>query len=273
MTPLHPTLRSPEITTSERIRGVWEESALSDFPKLVSFIALNILTGAILKAITKKTFAVYYFRTSLVFGALITIVIFEDNKRSRNFLKNAFSHTDLHLAVDRINKKYYWVKCASQNPRIDVLHHDWCDGASALHLAVQRNDLIATSILLQNPTIKQHINDRCLPLNQRKKGDLILGPDQLEDNNENENIKKKGGDASKKHCTPLHMAIMKSNVALVKLLLANGADPRIQDAFKSNASKFAEKNIPVDNQHGAEIMKILNEALSDPSWKGIPEPT
>jgi ankyrin repeat protein len=74
---------------------------------------------------------------------------------------------------------------------------------------------------------------------------------------------------SKKHkdLTPLHLAIIKQNVPLVKLLLAEEADPNARDHFRAMPAHFAAMVGPVD------ILEMLAKHGDDPKARTVDNKT
>lgn len=269
--PNHRVLVSDQVTKHEKLRGFLEANRITDHALAIGAVAISIFCSATVVAMGRgKPHAIRWLRLSLVAAACVVASIYSSKQRIER-MKASESMTDLHVAV--MEKKYYWLKCALQNPQINVLQQECNGGASALYLAVAKNNRISTALLLRNDEIKAHINDRCLPIDQRKEPTDPIAKTSFRNQKMQETAKrieleKVGGNYAKSALAPLQAAITNNSIKMVKLLLENGADSRIEDSANNNTVKFAE-SLPTPALEGsvaekAAIIAVLKEDL--PKW-------
>lgn len=274
MSPLnqaHPVLVNHNITKTEKVKGFLEKYEVRT--DVITRVALAAILGTALMATGTAPFiatlliglSVAYLIVVTIDGIAAKFIYHKQNSEN--------STTDLHLSV--VTKKHYWLKASLNDPRIDATVKESKAGATALHLAVLADDLIATTLLLRDNRFQAQINERM----QKNKAPAPQGSDNIADclQEMQEGLQKMrialtGGDLTKIGKTSLQLAILKHNLPMVQLLLDNGADPRIQDFNRENAAEFAARQLANDVPNRGNIIEVLNKALLDPKWNRAASP-
>ncbi len=136
---------------------------------------------------------------------------------------------------------------------------DYTTGEAGLHIVAKRRDMTWLSFLLSrgaNPDIRDNAGNT--PLIIAAQLGFTEGAELLLIKNASINLANNSGE------TPLIVATQQRNVPMVRLLIANGADPKKADRI---AGKSAHDYAAEDVRAGA-VLKILDEA---PAVKAKPK--
>ena len=159
---------------------------------------------------------------------------------SYNFL-NAVRQSD----GDKVNKALAGNKSTIVNTR------DYSTGETALAITIKRHDMTWSSFLLArgaNPDIRDARGNA--PLHYAAQLNFPEGASLLLGQNANVNIANASGE------TPLIIAVQQRNTAMVRLLLANGADPRLSDHIAGKSAR----DYAAEDPRAAAVLKIIDES-------------
>lgn len=128
---------------------------------------------------------------------------------------------------------------------------DYSTGETALMITIKRRDLTWSSFLLgkgANPNARDTQGNG--PLHIAAQLGFAEGAELLIGQKANVNLANNSGE------TPLIIATQQRNVPMVRLLLTNGADPKLADRIAGKSAR----DYAADDPRGAAVLKILNEA-------------
>lgn len=128
---------------------------------------------------------------------------------------------------------------------------DYTTGETGLHITVKRRDMTWTRYLLSkgaNPNVKDARGDT--PLIAATRLSFAEGADLLISQKAQVNLGNSSGE------TPLIIAVQQRNAQMVRLLLANGADPKQADRIAGKSARDYASEDP----RGAAVLKLIDES-------------
>lgn len=130
---------------------------------------------------------------------------------------------------------------------------DYSTGETALMITIKRRDLTWSSFLLgkgANPNVRDAQGNA--PLHAAALLGFTEGAELLLGRRAQVNITNNSGE------TPLIIAVQQRNVPMVRLLLMNGADPKIADRIAGKSARDYASEDP----RGSAVLKVIDETKS-----------
>lgn len=130
---------------------------------------------------------------------------------------------------------------------------DYSTGETALLITIKRRDLTWSSFLLgkgANPNVRDGQGNA--PLHAAALLGFTEGAELLLGRNAQVNLANNSGE------TPLIIAVQQRNVPMVRLLLTNGADPKLADRIAGKSARDYASEDP----RGAAVLKVIDETKS-----------
>lgn len=128
---------------------------------------------------------------------------------------------------------------------------DYSTGETALAITVKRRDLTWTSFLLgkgANPNVRDGQGNA--PLHIAALLGFSEGAELLISRKAQVNLANNSGE------TPLIIAVQQRNIPLVRMLLNNGADPKMSDRIAGKSAR----DYAAEDPRGAAVLKVLDES-------------
>ena len=162
------------------------------------------------------------------------------------------SYVFLNAVRERDGEK---VNKALQGNRSSIINtRDYSTGETALTIAIKRHDLTWSSFLLgrgADPNIRDARGNA--PLHFAAQLGFQQGAELLLGQRANVNIANNSGE------TPLIVAVQQRNAAMVRLLLANGADPKLPDRIAGKSAR----DYAVDDPRAGAVLNIIDESKTE----------
>ncbi|ABQ69174.1 Ankyrin [Rhizorhabdus wittichii RW1] len=144
-------------------------------------------------------------------------------------------------------------KALEGNGATMVNTRDYSTGETALMITIKRRDLTWSSFLLgkgANPNVRDAQGNA--PLHAAALLGFTEGAELLLGRNAQVNMANNSGE------TPLIIAVQQRNVPMVRLLLMNGADPKIADRIAGKSARDYASEDP----RGSAVLKVIDETKS-----------